>query len=412
MSFYLGASNNGNNILHITKNRDSLVNMQNGITDNSVYHSDMVFIDYEEFEIQEVITSRYFCQTSRIIPPNVPVHKIPYTSLPSYAVTLLREGNLFMLVDNNYTQVGRAAGKVFSKGWYGCISNYNLDMVFYTSTGCGEERFTYDNPNTNALGITGQFDTLPTKILIFNVKHNGTFTDLYPSTSNEIKLSRSEMSVNGVDLSSLRYLQNKEYPGSTPLTTANAGTLYKVSPPTVGDFYLNVTDSGTTIRRGSYTIIDSNNPPVSNHLSTIVKHSINVDTGDNYTLTNLINLGDVSQYLNKLVLIGINCLQTYKYPNGTILETKSLNTTSVTSFKNNEVIAMIGYNFAFGIYYNATAFYGSFNQLVLRISNGTLFIAGKTSRYAYKNSDVSFSGNYAGPKEDLTIAGDLTLCIL
>jgi hypothetical protein len=412
MSFYLGADNNGNNILHITKGTNNLADMQNGIIDSSVYHSDMVFVNYEEFDITRIVSTGYFCRTGRFVPPYVQLDRIFYPDLDTRAVELLREGRLFMLVDDTYTQVANNAGSVFASGWYGCVSNYNLDAVFYTSVICGDVRYSYDDPKTNALGITGKFSKTPTKILIFNVKHDGTFVDLYPSTSNEIVLNKEEISVNGVDLSSLRYLQNKQYVGSTPISTINAGTIYKVAPPNAGNFYLDVTESGTTIKRGNEVIIDSRNPPVSNHVSTVIKHSINVDTGDNYTLNNIVNLGSVTSYLGKTVLISVNCLQSYKGADGAVYSSKDLVTTSVTALNNNEVISLIAYQFAFGRYYNATAFYGSFNQLVLRIVDGTLFIAGKTSRYPYNVSGVSYTGGYEGRRLDLKLTGEITLCIL
>ena len=412
MSFYLGKDIDDKNILHITKTPASSFEMQGGILESSVYHTDMVFVDYEEFDIPNIVQVPYFCPSSRIIPPYVPVNKIPYSALSDRAVQLLKEGRLFTIVDDTYTQVYNPSGNVFSRGWYGSVSNYNLDSVFYTNSGCGERRYSYNSPLVTALGVTGEFNTVPKKILIFNIRHDGSFIDLYPKTSEEIVLNRSQVLVRGVDFSSLYYIQNKQYPGSKLITTANAGSLYRISPPGSGNFSINVSENSSVISMGSSVLVDSNNPPSSNHISRVVSIPININTGDNFNLTNLMSLMNVSNYLGRTVLVSVNCVQGFKNSSGVVAGTKDIVTTSITSLKNNEVISMVGYNFTFGTYFNATAFYGAFNQLVLRVVNGVLYLSAKTSRHPYNNSSVSYNGNYGGPRDDLKFDGVITLCIL
>lgn len=421
MSLYIGEDVNGNNVLHVTKGSTSASDMRTGILDSTIFHSDMKFLTYKEFEVTVSITP-YYCRASRLVPPYIPMHTIDYSHMPSEAVSLLRAGHLFVLVDSTYQQVGIAEGRVIGENLYGCLPKHDIGSVFYripsvinnADQKCYDFTSTYDDPRVYGLGVFGNFSTTPTKILIFNLKINGEYVPSYSYSNTAIVVNKDSFNIKGVDFSSIRYLQSAPYTGSRRVTSKFGGSLYEVNrDATLPGFTLTTSNSNTIIKVGNNVVLDSSNPPISNHLNQGVTYNYTFTVNNCSSLTDYKYIGDFSSYIGKAVLIAFTHTKTIHRPNVTTPDVRTRQGCFFTTIIDNSVIGDLDYGFTVQGYYNNTSYYGAFNQAVLRVVNGHLYLSGITSVYPYSQPDINFSGTYYSPYDDIILSnGILTIWLM
>lgn len=237
MSFYAGKYN-GNTQCHITKgNTGTLTQMRGAPFSSTVFHTDIQYLTYDLYTSVTSYTRnlnywspyqyQLFYSSQRLI------------SVPSAAVTKIKQGYAFMVLGNddkpvNYISTNYASTSNIEK--YGSIlwlhnrviSGYVHFQLFVNEptddvdnwADGGEDDYKY-------IWLNSLTNTTDCKIIVFNFKYTGTFNQYPVKSGSEISLKSSQFKVAGIDLTALKYVNAKPTNSTDKRFYLNKGSTFQ-----------------------------------------------------------------------------------------------------------------------------------------------------------------------------------------
>ena len=180
MSFYLGTDNANKKVMHITKGVNTIPQLKSGVLSNTIFHSSLPYLRWEERPVINVAVSGGI--TTATISPSV-----------AEELRVNKYGFLF-IVD----------GQLYNTGSLHRIVQFSTQIAYGIWTNgsdfSGEPSSTY-----NRYRMSGSFTQV--KLIFLTNTYRG-LAEIPSLPGNDILVSNAGIMVNGVNLTSLKYLSN------------------------------------------------------------------------------------------------------------------------------------------------------------------------------------------------------------
>ncbi len=185
MSLYIGKDNTSTAVLHLTQGPTDLASMKAGVLSNTVFHSELPYITWEQVQCTPVV-----------------IRDIPFISISAEDAVALGTGKniYFMCIGNTIIQgiqlVNNFETSMYSRKFGGWYSIYNYNGGFYQPTGYPTAQNRYFLPywGSNLANIA---------LYKLNIQ-NGVYQGV-PKTTNEILINPPTFNVRGVNLLAFKY---------------------------------------------------------------------------------------------------------------------------------------------------------------------------------------------------------------
>lgn len=241
MSFYIGKDNIGSSVMHISKNAASVDDLKAGERSDTVFHSDMKFLTYEEIPCT-------FSSKSVILDRNV--------------ASVLGGSNAYIMIIIN--------GKVFDGGFfqdretYWSSSGTGIDGVSYAYSsgmwydgGGGAAGWYYGNRPTYTYNAFQGRDTIySAKVLKLNIVNNAYIP--LPRPAIDILIGSGTIKVKGFDLLNLKYLSKTGVNATDYKFTGVGGAQFQLVDSSTGSSVgISTENSKVEIRSGNKVVVSS-----------------------------------------------------------------------------------------------------------------------------------------------------------
>lgn len=178
MSIFIGKDNLNNPLLHITKTSKSASAMKTGVVSDTVFHSDLGYIEYENYACTIVDSG------------------VSYASIPTEAL------NLIVSNKRMYFFVYQLSSGVYTQ-YLSVIANTPGNAYFYNSALSAYGYYPSSTYYRLRLPVSG---VLSCYICIVNIDDNGFIPRTLPQ--NDIRIGAGDFIVKGVDLLDYKYIQS------------------------------------------------------------------------------------------------------------------------------------------------------------------------------------------------------------
>ena len=215
MSFYVGKPNN-KSLCHVTNGNHNISTMRGAPFADTVFHSDMNYIQYEEYTLGNgIATTVSVWEKCGNLHYYGATKKIPYA-----AYAKMKAGYAYMILDSggNFSFSGFTGGGTYAEDYCSVGSGcWEVSPCWQTKTSSSLGLLPVYAPSQNkklTWSVMGTKITQylyyegknnPTTIIIFNFKYDGTFIP-YPRPGNDVYINRSNFKVNGVNILNFKYV--------------------------------------------------------------------------------------------------------------------------------------------------------------------------------------------------------------
>lgn len=210
MSLFIGSSSTGK-VLHITNEVNTETEMQSGLLPSTVYHSDLEFLTYTIHTIDSKLEDKLFVGEYGKFVRGSGV-------MASTALSSIRSGKLYLLLDSNLNVVPTSTiGDTLTDYEINYPSLFTETVYKSIDTTVGN----YDGNVTTTLADTThillkQRTTNASKIIVFNVNVEGVVEGPTKDSSG-VLLGDGGITVDGVNLATLKYVSNNSVGNSSPI---------------------------------------------------------------------------------------------------------------------------------------------------------------------------------------------------
>lgn len=135
MSLFIGKSNNGDGVLHITAGQHTSEELKSGVLGDTVFHNDLYFFTPTMYDVTLYPQSYHnngtpFYCNYMYVSPTAPAYKVYFNQLTSPGFSLIQETDIVLLLDSSYNLIPSYKYAWASEygGWWESGVNYTYEL--------------------------------------------------------------------------------------------------------------------------------------------------------------------------------------------------------------------------------------------------------------------------------------------